>query len=123
MSPMGSWRPKFPDPSARHWICFSALGDGVEVISDQPIGPDERAWLRRWLESHTPGEAEVEASYVYLGLAPAWSAHVPDGQVSSDAVIGVGSGSDFGEPPGAVSSTVGVIWGSAIEVLQDGDAR
>jgi hypothetical protein len=122
MSLVADWRPTFPEPAPPHWVCFTALVAGVRVISDEPLGGEGRTWLRQWLESHTPDEFDVEASYVYLGLALDWSAQAPDGQVSPDSVTGVGSGSDFGAPPGAVSSTVGDIWRSAIEVLGRGDA-
>jgi hypothetical protein len=118
MSPAGSWRPTFPGPSPRHWVCFAAVPSAVSMWSDIPLRPVQRTWLVRWLEAHSPREAEVEASYVYLGLAPDWWTHQPDGRVSPSAVIGVGAGSDFGEPPGAVDSTVGEIWAGAIEVLK-----
>lgn len=118
MSRVASWQPTFPDPSPRHWVCFTALAEGVDIVSDEPLKPDERAWLRRWLESHEPREADVEASYVYLGLATAWAAGAADGKVSPESVIGVGSGSDFGEPPGATLSTVGEIWNRTILTLQ-----
>jgi hypothetical protein len=116
-SPVDSWQPKFPEPQPRHWVCFTALPDEVSILSDRPLGSDEREWLRRWLEAHIPREADAEASYVYLGMATDWVSAPPNGRVSPDAVIGVGSGSDFGEPPGAVASTVGRIWDGAIEEL------
>lgn len=121
MCPVGSWQPTFPDPVPSHWVCFTALPKAVSVSSDVPLGPDERAWLIRWLEAHVPREADVEASYVYFGMAADWSTRPPNGRVSADSVIGVGSGSDFGEPPGAVPSTVGRIWGDAITALRSRD--
>jgi hypothetical protein len=122
MYPVDSWQPTFPDPQPRHWVCFTALPESVWVSSDRPLVRDERDWLCRWLEAHTPRDADVGASYVYLGMATDWTQIPPDGRVSSDAVIGVGSGSDFGEPPGAVESTVGEIWSAAIEELCREDA-
>jgi hypothetical protein len=121
MSRVASWRPTFPEPAPAHWVCFVGTGDSVRVASDTPLGSVEREWLGQWLSAHQPREAEVEASYVYLGLARDWRSQKPDGQESDDAVVGVGSGIGFGEPPDASESTIGDLWQmSIVELQRDG---
>lgn len=117
---MASWRPRFPEPAPPHWVCFTARGAAgpVAVASDARLSRDERIWLARWLRAHAPAAPGDEESYVYLGLAAGWSARAPDGRVCADAVTGVGSGTEVDEPPGAVPSTVAVIWRGAIEALE-----
>lgn len=90
----------------------------MSISSDVPLGPAERSWLSRWLSAHKQGEPEVEASYVYLGMARDWSNGPPNGRISPEAVIGAGSGIGFGEPPGAIESTVGTIWRGSIDALR-----
>jgi hypothetical protein len=107
MCPTDSWRPTFPDPEPAHWICAVAAHAGeARILSDLTLDDGRRAWAARWLELHAPREPEAEASYVYVGLAPDWTARSPDGRATAEGVTGLGWGIGFGEPPGAGRSTV-----------------
>jgi hypothetical protein len=118
MSQVDSWQPTFPDPQPAHWLCVAAAGpDEVRILSDLALDDAQREWLARWLETHNPREPDAEASYVYVGLAPDWSSRSPDGVAAPDAVTGLGWGIGFGEPGGAVPSTVAKIIRLAGETL------
>lgn len=119
MSRADSWQPKFPDPQPAHWVCVVALrSDKAKIVSDLTLDAEQRDWLARWLETHKPREPDAEASYVYLGLSPAWSNRAPDGVVAPDGLVGLGWGIEVGEPAGARPSTVAEIIRAGVETLR-----
>lgn len=115
--PADSWTPTFPPPGPAHWVAFAHRPDGCEVLSDRPLLGQERLELADWLARYAPREPEAEASYIYIGMAEAWSPLAPDGQTSKGGVTGVGSGVGMGEPGRAVASTVAQLCSLAVEAL------
>lgn len=111
------WSPVFPDPQPAHWVGLVATIERVAVLSDVDLEDRHRKWLAEWLSRHDVSTPSLGASYVYLGLAECWFRTPPDGIVSPMGVRGVGSGEVFGEPPGAIPSSVGDIVRLAIEAL------
>jgi hypothetical protein len=90
------------------------------IVSDVRLDDVQREWLARWLQAHKPREPDVEASHFYVGLAPNWSSHSPDGVAAPDAVTGLGCGIGFGEPDGASPSTIEEILRLGREALRRG---
>lgn len=114
------WSPTFPEPRPPHWVALVAGPTGIGLLSDCPISRHERVWLREWLATFLAVRPdELEASYVYLGLAHDWSSHPADGKRSSAGVTGVGSGIDLGAPPGSVPSTTVKIIHAGLDALAE----
>lgn len=106
-SPAGEWSPVFPGDTPPHWAALVSTSMGVLLLRDalSPQSADE--WLHLWFCHFTPGVADRgEASYLYVGLSDRYWVTAADGLKRSSAVIGVGTGAHFGEPPDAVASTV-----------------
>jgi hypothetical protein len=117
MFPEADWSPVFPGDPPAHWFAIASTGNAVVIISDLNLDSWDRAWLASWLSAYALPRPELEASYVYMGLAATWSATAPDGSTCIQGVIGFGSGDGFGEPAGAVQSTVAEIILLAIDQL------
>lgn len=118
--PEVAWTPTFP-PEIRPetWIAFVHVGQGVEMLSAAPLDPDDRRWLATWLSQHEVREPDRTASYVYLGLGVDWREQPPDGSRTPRGGTGLGSGIDFGEPPGAEPAHIAEIVRLARELLGD----
>lgn len=121
MSQVAKWEPVFPEPQPAHWVALVNTTTGVHVVADVTLQHEEREWLACWLSNYGVADPGLSASYLYLGLAVAWSGGSPDGRTWPLGVTGIGSGEGFGEPPGAVSSVIGDIVAQSVEVLRSGD--
>lgn len=118
--PEAAWTPTFPPETCPEtWVAFVHVGQGVEMLSAAPLDADDRRWLATWLSHHDLRDPDGTASYVYLGLGVDWQEQPPDGSRTPRGVTGVGSGIDFGEPPGAEPARFAEIVRLACELLED----
>jgi hypothetical protein len=119
MSQGGNWHPVFPDENPPAWMAFVALpGGGVKVLSSIDFPRSSLLWLAQWLRSYRPRQPLASTSYVYLALGGTEFLGPADGMTSPDGVRGVGGGEGYGEPPGAVASTVADIISRAATELE-----
>jgi len=119
MSRMGKWEPVFPGEAPPVWVAFvSRPGGRLDMASSHMLQPKTQRWLADWLKHYVPAQPEASASYVYLALGSPNPPGKPNGMKAASGVRGVGSGQDYGEPPGAQLSTVAAIVKGAIELLQ-----
>ncbi|MBU2694172.1 hypothetical protein [Pimelobacter sp. 30-1] len=106
MSRNARWEPTFPGERPSGWAAFFISSRGIRMLAEPAI---EDACgvqaLLDWLRGREALGSVDEASYVYLALG--------EGEV-----LAAGSGQGFGEPSGALPSTVGEIDRRAIGLLE-----
>jgi hypothetical protein len=118
--PEVAWTPTFsPEIHPETWVAFARLSQGVEMLSSEPLDPDDRRWLATWLSHHELRDPDGTASYVYLGLGAGWREQPPGGSRTPRGGTGVGSGIGFAEPPGAEPAHIAEIVRLACELLGD----